>query len=194
MTWEYLETFEPQDLPRLGREGWELAAAVPVAGHLKYLLKRPAADLKHRFSLEQIDAYFAERSHSAPDQPSPLLNPHVASLLRRLGHTDMLLIPDKGFPIPPGVETVDLTLTVDIPTVPQILAAIEADFPFDRLICAEELQHAVPERFQQYQDLVGGRMIENFPHVLFKEIAARARGCLRSADSTPFGNVILVSG
>ncbi len=194
MTWEYLETFKPEDLPRLGREGWELVAATPVAGEIKYLLKRPAADLKHRFSLEQVEAFFAGASHDNPEQASPLLNPHVASLLRRLGHTDMLIIPDKGFPIPSGVETVDLTLSVDIPTVPQILAALEVDFPFDRLICAGELQQAAPERFRQYVQFVGGRQMETFPHLLFKEIAARAKGCLRSADSTPFGNVILVSG
>ena len=151
MTWEYLETFEPGDLPGLGQEGWELAAAVPVGGHIKYLLKRPAADLKHRFSLEQIDAFFAGPQHSEVDQVSALLNADAAALLRRLGHTDMLIMPDKGFPIPPGVETVDLALSVDVPTVPQIMAAIGADFPFDRLICAEELRKEVPVRFQKYQ-------------------------------------------
>jgi D-ribose pyranase len=194
MTWEYLETRDATDLPGLGAEGWELVAVVPEGAGHKYVFKRPAADLKPRFSREQVEAFFAGGGHAGPEHASPLLNPHVASLIRRLGHTDWLLIPDKGFPLPPGVETVDLSLSADIPTVPQIIAAIAADFPFDRLLCAEELKQAAPQRFEEYRRIAGNRPVETFPHVLFKEIAARAKGCLRSADSTPFGNVVLVSG
>lgn len=194
MTWEYLETHNSADLPRLGAEGWELVAVLPHGEGSRYVFKRAPADLKHRFSLEQVEAFFAGCAHPAPERASALLNPHVASLIRRLGHTDWLIIPDKGFPIPPGVETVDLALTVDIPTVPQVIAAIESVFPFDRLICAEELKRAAPGRFEEYQRIAGKRRVETFPHVLFKEIAARAKGCVRSADSTPFGNVILVCG
>ncbi len=194
MTWEYLETHDSADLARLGAAGWELVAVVQEGERSKYVFKRPVADLKHRFTQEQVEAFFAGRGHAGPERASALLNPHVASLLRRLGHTDWLIIPDKGFPIPPGVETVDLSLSADIPTVPQVIAAIEAAFPFDRLICAEELKRAAPRRFEEYQRIAGDRPVETFPHVVFKEIAARARGCLRSADSTPFGNVILVCG
>jgi len=83
MTWEYLETQDSTDLPRLGAEGWELVAVVPEGAGHKYVFKRPAADLKPRFSREQVEAFFAGRGHPGPEHASPLLNPHVASLIRR---------------------------------------------------------------------------------------------------------------
>ena len=58
-----------------------------------------------------------------------ILNPHLNSLLSRVRHTNTLVIADRGFPFWPMIETVDLSLVDDLPTVLQVLKAIRPNFP-----------------------------------------------------------------
>ncbi|MBN1919752.1 MAG: transport protein RbsD/FucU, partial [Anaerolineae bacterium] len=53
-----------------------------------------------------------------------ILNPQLLSLLARVRHTNMLVIADRGFPYWPMIETVDLSLVDDIPTVLQVFEAV----------------------------------------------------------------------
>ena len=55
---------------------------------------------------------------------SGILNPHIAGLLARVRHTNTLVIADRGFPFWPTIETVDISLVDDVPTVLQVLTAI----------------------------------------------------------------------
>jgi D-ribose pyranase len=50
-----------------------------------------------------------------------ILNPHLNSLLSRVRHTNTLVIADRGFPFWPQIETIDLSLVDDIPTVLDVL-------------------------------------------------------------------------
>ena len=49
-----------------------------------------------------------------------ILNPQINALLARVRHTNMLVIADRGFPFWPMIETVDISLVDDIPTVLQV--------------------------------------------------------------------------
>ena len=53
-----------------------------------------------------------------------VLNPAILSLLARVRHTNMLVIADRGFPFWPSIETVDISLIDDVPTVLQVLQAV----------------------------------------------------------------------
>ena len=57
-----------------------------------------------------------------------ILNPHILDLLARIRHTNTLVIADRGFPFWPQIETVDISLVDDVPTVLQVLAAIVPNF------------------------------------------------------------------
>src|ERR1035441_803132 len=57
-----------------------------------------------------------------------ILNPQILSLLARVRHTNALVIADRGFPFWPDLETVDLSLVDDLPTVLQVLAALRPNF------------------------------------------------------------------
>ena len=69
-----------------------------------------------------------------------ILNPQLNSLLARVRHTNTLVIADRGFPFWPGIETVDLSLVDDVPTVLQVLAAIRGNFVIGHAWMAEEFQ------------------------------------------------------
>lgn len=57
-----------------------------------------------------------------------ILNPHLLSLLARIRHTNMLVIADSMFTSWPGIETVDFALVYGVPTVPQVLDAVLANW------------------------------------------------------------------
>lgn len=186
-TWQYLRVNGEPDLDGLGRAGWELAT---VCGD-EWVLKRPEPDVTERFTAEQRDAVLADVA-AHQEVSRHLLNPEVAALIRRVNHTQMLLIADRGFPIPPLPEVVDLSLTTDIPTIPQVLSVILPDLPADRLIIAEEQQRASPTRWEEHQR--GSLRVEATPHLSFKRLARQAVGCIRTGDSAPYGNVLVVGG
>src|ERR1051325_3534362 len=73
---------------------------------------------------------------------SGILNPQILALLARVRHTNWLVIADRGFPFWPQIETVDISLVDDVPTVLQVLAALRGNFKVGQAWMAEEfLQH-----------------------------------------------------
>jgi D-ribose pyranase len=67
-----------------------------------------------------------------------ILNPAINSLLSRVRHTNTLVIADRGFPFWPRIETVDLSLVDDVPTVLEVLTAIRANFNLGQIYMAKE--------------------------------------------------------
>jgi D-ribose pyranase len=95
----------------------------------------------------------------------------------------MLLIADRGFPVPPLPHVVDISLTTDIPTIPQVLAAILADLPADRVIVAQEQQQLSAARWREHQE--GPLPVEAVPHLEFKQLAQHGTGCIRTGARSP---------
>jgi D-ribose pyranase len=149
-----------------------------------------------RFTREQKERIVEARKSpgaAPPASPPRLLNSLLAGTLREVGHTQMLLLADKGFPVPPGVETIDLALTSDMPTVLDVIRAIADEFSFDRILIAEEMKAVSGKRVTELEKLTG-KPIEAFPHIEFKHIAAHARLAVRTGDATPYANCLLVCG
>ena len=66
------------------------------------------------------------------------LNPQILSLLARVRHTNALVIADRGFPFWPLIETVDVSVVDDLPTVLQLIAAVRANHQFTEAYQAAE--------------------------------------------------------
>jgi D-ribose pyranase len=126
---------------------------------------------------------------------SGILNPHVLSLLARVRHTNALVIADRGFPFWPEIETVDLSLVDDVPTVLQVLAAIRKNFNATQAFMAGEFKKnnsaATRARFAK---AFSGIPLKFEPHIQFKKRVPGAIGLIRTGDTTQYANVILISG
>ncbi|MEO6923020.1 MAG: RbsD/FucU domain-containing protein, partial [Bryocella sp.] len=59
-------------------------------------------------------------------------------MLSRVRHTNTLVIADRGFPFWPHIETIDITLVNDIPTVLDVLKALAPNFVIGNAWMAEE--------------------------------------------------------
>ena len=124
-----------------------------------------------------------------------ILNPHVLSLLARVRHTNTLVIADRGFPSWPLVETIDLSLVDDVPTVIQVLSAIRPNFIIAKAWMAEEfLRENTSEMKSRYAQVLVGVSVTHEPHVEFKRRVPQAIGLIRTGDTIQYGNVIVESG
>jgi len=125
---------------------------------------------------------------------SGILNPHVNSLLSRVRHTNTLVIADRGFPFWPTIETVDLSLVDDVPTVLQVLTALRPNFLVGRAWMAGEFLRQNPaEVCAAFADSLPGVTIAHEPHVDFKKRVPHAIGLIRTGDTTQYANIILES-
>lgn len=124
-----------------------------------------------------------------------ILNPQVLSLLARVRHTNALVIADRGFPFWPMIETVDVSVVDDLPTVLQLIAACRANHHFTEAYQAEEfLKHNSPATRQKFADALKGILTKFEPHVEFKKRVPQAIGLIRTGDTVQYANTILVSG
>lgn len=124
-----------------------------------------------------------------------ILNPQLLSLLARVRHTNSLVIADRGFPFWPHIETVDISLCDDVPTVLQVLAAIRQDFHAGAAFMAREfLEQNTRETHARFAAGLEGVPVSHEPHADFKRRVPGAIGLVRTGDTVQYANLILVSG
>ncbi|HKW30004.1 MAG TPA: D-ribose pyranase [Verrucomicrobiae bacterium] len=123
-----------------------------------------------------------------------ILNPQINSLLSRVRHTNTLVIADRGFPFWPMIETVDISLIDDVPTVLQVLAAVRQNFQAGRAWMAEEfLKNNHDQARNAFAAALRGVELKHEPHVEFKKRVPHAIGLIRTGDTIQYANVILES-
>ena len=123
-----------------------------------------------------------------------ILNPHVLSLLARVRHTNTLVIADRGFPFWPTIETVDISLVDDVPTVLEVLQALRANFQIGKAWMADEFLKANSAETQSaFAEALRGIELAHQPHVVFKQRVPHAIGLIRTGDTTQYANLILES-
>ncbi len=123
-----------------------------------------------------------------------ILNPTLRSLLARVRHTNTLVIADRGFPFWPQIETVDLSLIDDIPTVQQVLDAVLREWKAGQAWMAEEFRAANgAERVRQVEETLRGTPLVFEPHVALKLRVPGAIGLIRTGDTLQYANIVLES-
>jgi D-ribose pyranase len=123
-----------------------------------------------------------------------ILNPSLSHLLASTGHTDYFTVCDRGFPVPPGPERIDLALVDDIPTVLDVLGAVLAEWSLDRVLITHEMDTISPDRVAELRALLGDVPFERVSHVQLKRLAQSARATVRTGDTVPYANIIVMSG
>ncbi len=124
-----------------------------------------------------------------------ILNPHLLALLARVRHTNLLVIADRGFPFWPEIETVDISLIDNVPTVLQVLAAIRQNFTAGAVHMAAEFRAANDvATVAGFETALAGIPVTYESHeAVFKKRVPGAIGLIRTGDTTPYANLILVS-
>ena len=124
-----------------------------------------------------------------------LLNTKIVHALSISGHMDEIIICDAGFPIPKEVETIDISLTDNVPTIRETLEVIKEYYSVEKVILANETFEHNPTYFKHVSTLFGSDVeIEKISHSEFKKRSKTVKVIIRTGDFTAWGNILLVSG
>jgi D-ribose pyranase len=105
------------------------------------------------------------------------------------------VIADRGFPFWPQLETVDVSVMNDVPTVLQVLAAIRPEFQTVQAYMAQEfLDQNTSVTRKAFADALAGIPLQHEPHLKFKKRVPGALGLIRTGDTIQYANMLLVSG
>lgn len=125
---------------------------------------------------------------------SRILNKPLNDALSAMGHGDLIIISDAGFPIPEG-KRIDLAIEADTPTITEILELLVSDFIYERVIVAKEQKDYNPNLFARIDSICDRCDIETVDHEhLITSYREQAKFIVRTGAFEPWGNVILCSG
>lgn len=123
-----------------------------------------------------------------------ILHPELSQMVAACGHTDCFVLADKGYPIPNDMQRVNLGFMDNHPTVLEVLTALSTEMNIDRLIVTDEMFDISPDRVEELQQMLPGIQMERINHVEFKNLSNSAFGAVKTADTCPYANLMVVSG
>ena len=123
-----------------------------------------------------------------------IINSDLSRVIAEMGHKDSLVVADCGLPIPQEVERIDLSLTKGYPEFLKILKASLEDLVVEKVILAAEIKEKSPDLEAEILALLKDTEIEYIPHAEFKKETNNSRAIVRSGETTPYANIILISG
>jgi D-ribose pyranase len=124
-----------------------------------------------------------------------ILNLELNQALAAMGHGDLMIICDAGFPIPSQVTRVDLAIVPDVPDLETVLTAISGDFIAEKIGYANEMAKNNPRLKEKVDRIFADAELVTFPHAeILTELAAKAKFIVRTGAFDPWGNIILYSG
>ena len=121
-----------------------------------------------------------------------ILHAELAGHLAQLSHTDLFVVADSGFPVPPGVPAVDLRVLYGLPRLEPVLEAVLAEVVIESAAVAAEVDDANPELAALFDSAAPGAA--RVPHDELKRLSAAARFVVRTGEATPYGNILLTAG
>jgi D-ribose pyranase len=123
-----------------------------------------------------------------------ILHPQLARVTAEMGHGDLLGIADAGFPIPLGVERVDLALAQGKPGFLDVVTAVLEELRVEAYVLAGVSKDACPEYVLAIEQALLGAEPVWVDHEELKRQSRGARAIVRTGEFTPYANVLLRSG
>ena len=123
-----------------------------------------------------------------------VINSGLSGALAQLGHTDLLVLADAGFPVPRGVPQIDLALRPGVPKTMEIIEVIDQEIVVEGLAMAEEAKQFSPSLIEWLEQRFPLIEIEFMPHAEFKKMSFLGKSMVRSGDISPYSNVIVRVG
>jgi len=139
-----------------------------------------------------------------------ILHNDLARAVARLGHGDMLVITDRGFPFPRHRETecIDISVGRNLPKFIDVVKVVLDELEIEKVIIANETKTKSPDTYNNLKKIIsekknkGNDIIEeNIPHLEFKDLVLNGalqgkevKVFVKTGEFTPYANIILISG
>jgi D-ribose pyranase len=122
-----------------------------------------------------------------------IINGPISAVIAHLEHSDMLTIADAGLPVPDTTQRIDLALKPDVPGFLETLEVVLTEMFVEKAYVSEDILTVSPHIHTGIRELLGVP-VETLPHADFKKLTGSSKAVIRTAEFTPFANVILVAG
>lgn len=123
-----------------------------------------------------------------------IINGPISNVIAHMEHLDMLTIADAGLPTPDTTERIDLALKPNVPGFLETLETVLTELYVEKAYVSEDIIEVSPHMFSSIQAMLKDIPIESIPHLEFKGLSGKSKAIIRTAEFTPYANVILVSG
>jgi D-ribose pyranase len=125
-----------------------------------------------------------------------ILHSELARIIAGIGHGDMLMICDSGFPIPHNRPVADVILTLGIPPLIDTLKVILEELHVEQAIVTHEMERISKPMYQEVTKTLHGVPIKKISHERFKQLSRTEQNIsfVRTGEATKFSNLILVAG
>ncbi|HZS87875.1 MAG TPA: D-ribose pyranase [Chloroflexota bacterium] len=126
-----------------------------------------------------------------------ILNAELSRAIATMGHGDLFMVCDAGFPIPLDRWRIDLAVTRDVPDLYTVLDLVLAELSVERALYADLLQEYNQPLWQRLQAMFEGTgaELEAIPNErVVGELAHSAKVIVRTGAFNPWGNIGLICG
>lgn len=123
------------------------------------------------------------------------LNLPLSQAIASMGHGDLMIVCDAGFPIPNHVTRVDLAIAQDIPDLETVLTVINEAFIAEKVGYAAEIADNNPPLRDKVHRIFADAEFMTLSHEeILGQMAAKAKVIVRTGAFDPWGNILLYSG
>lgn len=124
-----------------------------------------------------------------------ILNAELSGALATLGHTDLLMVVDAGFPIPRSAHRVDLAIAENLPDLRTVLELISAELVVEGVVRADDVTANNPRLDEWLQQRFTDAEFTTRSHAdMLGELAQQAKVIVRTGAFEPWGNIGLFCG
>jgi D-ribose pyranose/furanose isomerase RbsD len=129
-------------------------------------------------------------------RPNRILHPELAKAIATLGHSDILLVTDAGFPIPSNANRIDLGFYAGMPDVLDILRVLRQEIFVEEVHFAGDILTKNIPLYTALQEIYTGSGADfklTTHEALVGDIVHRAKVIIRSGSFNPWANIALVA-
>ena len=123
-----------------------------------------------------------------------ILQPGLRDLIASSGHGDVIVLTDAGLRVPKGARRIDLALTCGVPTIVDVVRAMNEELVIEAATVATEFNVWNPEVYAETMAVLPVTPDER-PHLeLMADMAERAYAYVKTGECSAYASVALVCG
>lgn len=124
-----------------------------------------------------------------------ILNAQLSGALATLGHTDLILVVDAGFPVPRDAHRIDLAIAENLPDLRTVLDLIGDEIVVEGVVRADDVTTNNPRLDEWLQERFSDAEFTTRSHSdMLGELAHQAKVIVRTGAFEPWGNIGLFCG
>ena len=128
-----------------------------------------------------------------------LIHPDIMAALALCGHGDKVLIADGNYPLDSktgDAELIYLGLTPGLPTVTDVLEAIQSVINIEKAEVMDPADGTTPEIFGEFQTMLGGMELDKLGRYEFYDACClpQVRVAVSTGEKRVFANLLITVG